>query len=411
MKYLVYFTLLFGIILTYLLGRLRLYHETQSEKRKNNLFWQKADSFWWIIFDPEVFSKDQSPFTSFPIYAFPPAQQSLRGCRGDAGVDLSHFSGIRTNRNVTPLKTKWSLSISHWVTCLSQSYHLETFPSPNGPLGSSQIEETPRPVTLIHDTKTKASDQSDLRSGFHRSHPLWQTGDGSDRLQSPEVGSPLLSSPSLFQWNHQRFLAWRTPPWRHSYGYWDRRTPEGGLCQITSPCKDRNYPSRQRFLRSRNYRISRIPESLFCHCCQAYWSDQKNPLDFVLSGPFFWPGDRGVYVSTHKVERGISLCGGKASHPRRSFGATYPLFNGQVQLSGCCDEYETDPSQYVEVLQWPSCCGTDYQRTQGELSVRKNPNETLRSQRGLFSHAFIFLQPHQLVQTTLLANGVSKYDA
>ena len=55
MKYLVYFTLFFGIILTYLKGRLALYHETQSEKRKNKLFWQKADSFWRIIFDPEIF--------------------------------------------------------------------------------------------------------------------------------------------------------------------------------------------------------------------------------------------------------------------------------------------------------------------------------------------------------------------
>ena len=97
--------------------------------------------------------------------------------------------------------------------------------------------------------------------------------------------------------------------------------------------------------------------------------------------------------------------------PEGTHGTTHPLFNGQVQLSGCCDKYETDPSQYVEVLQWPSCCGTDYQRTQGELSVRKNPNKTFFSQRGLFSYTFIFLQSHQLVQTALPANGVSKYDA
>ena len=411
MKYLVYFTSFFGIMLTYLLGRLTLYHETQSEKRKNKLFWQKADSFWWIIFDPEVFSKDQSPFTSFPIYTFPPTQQSLCGWRGDAGVDLSYLPGIRTDRNVTPLKTKWSLSISHRVTRLSQSYHLETFPSPNGPPGSCEIEEAPRPVTFIHDTKTKISDQGDLRSGFHRPDPLWQTGDGSDRLQSPKVGSSLLSSPSLFQRNHQRFLAWGTPPWRYPYGYWNRGTPEGSLCQITTLCKDRNYPSRQGFLRSRDHRISGVQESSFCYCGQAYCSGQENNFNPILSGPFFWSGDLGVHVSTHKVEKGISFCGGKASHPRRSFGTTHPLFNGQVQLSGRCDEYETNPSQYVEVLQWPSCCGTDYQRTQGELSVRKNPNKTFLSQRGLFPYTLIFLQSHQLVQTALPPNGVPKYDA
>jgi len=58
MKYLVYFTFFLGIILTYLLGRLALFHETQSAKRKNKLFWQKADSFWWIISAPKVFPKD-----------------------------------------------------------------------------------------------------------------------------------------------------------------------------------------------------------------------------------------------------------------------------------------------------------------------------------------------------------------
>jgi hypothetical protein len=87
------------------------------------------------------------------------------------------------------------------------------------------------------------------------------------------------------------------------------------------------------------------------------------------------------------------------------------FFNGQVQLPGRGDKHETDPSQYVEVLQWPSRGGTDYQRTQGKLSVRKNPNKTFLSQRGLFPYPLIFLQSHQLVQTALPPNGVPKYDA
>jgi hypothetical protein len=212
MKYLVYFTFFFGIILTYLLGRLALYHETQSEKSKNKLFWQKAHSFWRLIFDPEVFPKDQSPLASLPVHEFPPAQQSLRRFRRDAGVDLSHLVGIGTDRNVTPLETKWSLSISHRGAHLSQSYHLETFPPPNGTSGASQIEEASRPVTFIHDSEAESSNQGSLRSGFQRSYPLWQTRNGPGRVQSQEMGAPLLSSPSLFQWDHQGFLAWRTAP-------------------------------------------------------------------------------------------------------------------------------------------------------------------------------------------------------
>jgi len=411
MKNLFYFISFFGIMLTYLLGRLALYHETQSEKRKNKLFWKKIDSFWWIISAPKVFPKDQSPIASISISTFLPTQQSLRSCRGDADVDLPYLSGVRADRNITPLKTKWSLPISHRVTYLSQSNHLETFPSTNGPHCSPEIEETPRPVSFVHDIKTKTSNQGDLRSGFYRAYPVWKTGNGPHWLQSSEMGSPFLSSSPLLQRDHQRFLARRTPPWRYPYGYWDRGTPEGGLCQIASLCKDRNYPSRQGFLRSRDYRISGVQQSPFRHCGQAYSSSQEDNLKSILSGPFLWPGDRGVYVSTHKVEERISFRSSQASHPRRPYGTTHSLLNGQIQLSGYCDQYETYPSPHLEILQWPSRCRVDYQRTQGELSVRKNPDETFLGQRGLFSHSFIFLQSHQLVQAALLANGVPKYDA
>jgi len=411
MKNLFYFISFFSIMLTYLLGRLALYHETQSEKRKNKLFWKKFDSFWWFISAPKVFPKDQSPIASISISTFPPTQQSLRSCRGDADVDLPYLSGVRADRNITPLKTKWSLPISHWVTYLSQSNHLETFPSTNGPHSPPEIEETPRPVSFVHDIKTKTSNQGDLRSGFYRPYPLWQTGDGSDRLQSQKVGPPFLSSSPLFQWDHQGFLAWRTSPWRYPYGYGNRRTSKGNLCQITALCKDRNYPSRQGFLRSRDYRISGNQQSPFRHCGQAYSSGQEDNLKSILSGSFIWPGDCGVYVSTHKVEERISFRSSQASHPRRPYGTTHPLLNGQIQLSGYCDQYETYPSPYMEILQWPSRSRIDYQRTQGELSVRKNPDETFLGQRGLLPYPLILLQSHQLVQAALLANGVPKYDA
>lgn len=86
-----------------------------------------------------------------------------------------------------------------------------------------------------------------------------------------------------------------------------------------------------------------------------------------------------------------TLRGGKESHPRRPYGTTHPLFNGQVQRPSYYDQYETDSFQYLEVLQWSSRC-----RTQRGLSFRKNPHETFCSQRSLFSYSLIFLQSHQL---------------
>jgi hypothetical protein len=58
MKYLGFITFIFGIILTYFLIRLALYHGTESKKFTNFLLWQKLDPFWWIISATKVFPED-----------------------------------------------------------------------------------------------------------------------------------------------------------------------------------------------------------------------------------------------------------------------------------------------------------------------------------------------------------------
>ena len=395
---------------TYFLIRI-LDHAIRPPKNYSHIRCKEPYPLWRNIFAASFLQTDTITPSFIPKAKIYSTQQSLQCRRGNVSVDLPHYLRARTDRSHPSLKTQWRLPIPHGITHLSQSHHFKALPSPNGSFSPSQVEETARQTSFVDDPKTQTSDQGDLRSGFDRPYPLWKTGNGPDRLQSKKVGPPFLSSPALFQWDPQGFLAGRTSPWRYPYRYWNRGTPEGILCQIASLCKDRNYPSRQGFLRSRDHRIPGIQKSPVCHCRQAYRSGQEKNFKLILSGPFIWSGDRRVYVSTHEMEKGISFCSDKASHPRRPYGTTHPLFNGQVQLSGYCDEYETDPSQYLEVLQWPSRCRTDYQRTQRGLSFRKNPDKIFCSQRGLFPYPLILLQSHQLVQATLLANGVSEYDA
>ena len=340
---------------------------------------------------------------------FPQRNNRYSVARGNSRANLSHLPGTGTVGDNPSPETQWSRSIPYRTTCISRSDDPQKIPASDGTLGIIQAEKTSRPPSVINDSQAQTSHQGYLRSGLDRPHPLRQAGDGSDRLQPPKVGKTFLSSPPLFQRNYQRLLARRASPWRYPYRYWNRGTPKGILCQITSLCKGRNYSSRQGFLRSRDHQISGIQQSPFCHCCQAYRSGQEKNLNLILSGPFFWSGDRRVYVSTHKVEERISLRGGKASHPRRPYGTT--LFNGQVQLPGYCNQHETDRSQYLKVLQWSSRCRTDYQRTQRRLSFRENPHKISRSERGLLPHTLIFLQSRKLVQTVVLTNGVSDYDA
>ena len=121
--------------------------------------------------------------------------------------------------SLTPIKTEWSLPIPYGTTGLPQSNDPEAVPSSNGALSPSKIEEAPRQTAPTNGLKTQPPHQGDHRSGFHLPSPLWQTGDGSDRLQSQKMEASFLSSSSMFQWDHQRFLTWRTSPWQYPYRY------------------------------------------------------------------------------------------------------------------------------------------------------------------------------------------------
>ena len=400
-----------SIILMYVLRTLRLCHETRSEEPSNFLFWQKIDPLWWFIFTAKVLPENQLAFPPVSIFTFLSTQQSILHCRRDAGFNLSDLVRSREDRDVLSLETQRCFPISYGATYLSQSYHLETFPTSDGSVDSSKVEDIARTIAPMDDPKTQASNEGDLRFGFDRPYPLWKTRNGSHRLQSEKVGPPFLSSSSLLQRNHQRLLARRTSAWRCPYGYWNRNPFESSLCQITFLRKDRNHPSRQGFLRSRNHRISGIQESSFCNCGQGYRSGQERNHNLILSGPYFWAGECGIYVSTHEMEQAISVCGGQASDSRRPYGTTHPFLDGPIQLPSRCDQYETHPSQHLEILQRPGRRRTDYQRAQRRLSLRENPDEIFRSQRGLLPYPSVLLQSHQLVQTVMFTQGLPEYDA
>ncbi len=182
MQFVGFLRFIFGIMLTYPFVRLALSHETRSKKLTNQLLQQKSHPFRRAVFAPEVLSKNWAPFASFSIYELPSTQQPVFSHR-DAGTDLPGYPGVGANRNLSLLKEN---GVFQYLT------GLPTYPNPTtlrrfllrmGPLGSSQIEEAPRPVAFIHDSEAESSDQGDLRSGLDRAHPLWQTGDGSDRLR------------------------------------------------------------------------------------------------------------------------------------------------------------------------------------------------------------------------------------
>ena len=159
------------IMLTYLLGRLRLCHEAQSKKLTNYLFWQTTDPLWWNIFVATICAKNQSSLSSLAIRSLLSTQQSIYYRRRDAGISLSHLFGHRTNRSHPPLKTQWSLPIPHWAAHVSNSNNLTALPASNGSRSPSPTQKTPRPLTVGNECKTQPSSTSNLRSGLYRPYP------------------------------------------------------------------------------------------------------------------------------------------------------------------------------------------------------------------------------------------------
>ncbi len=192
------------ITLTYLKGRLILCHETWSEKFANFIFRSKADPFWRSIPASKVLPKSPCPTALVSVYPFSSAQQQIYDSRRDVGIDLSNFARVRTNRDFSSPKAEWSLPISYRTPYLSQSYDLAAIPPSDGPPCSSKTADTSRPITSCHDDEAISSSQDHLRSGFYGSSPVWQTRNGSSRVQSKKMGQTFIPSSCLFQWNHEK---------------------------------------------------------------------------------------------------------------------------------------------------------------------------------------------------------------
>jgi hypothetical protein len=130
------------------------------------VFWKYPYSFWRDLLTPILFQTIKAAQTVTSSSSIPSTKQPLHNCRRAPFPNLSHFPGGRTNRNVSSLKTKWGLPISHGITHLSQPDNLKTLPFSDGPFRPSQIKEASRQVSFIHDPKTHSPYPGDLHPNF-----------------------------------------------------------------------------------------------------------------------------------------------------------------------------------------------------------------------------------------------------
>jgi hypothetical protein len=73
-------------LLTYFLIRLRIRHETQSQRLKDSFYRQEPNSLWSLVSPAEIFSENQSSLPSQPTSTIVSKKQSLQHCRGNLAV-------------------------------------------------------------------------------------------------------------------------------------------------------------------------------------------------------------------------------------------------------------------------------------------------------------------------------------
>ena len=397
--------------LTYLLVRLRINDKTESKRIKNYIYKPKPDSFWRPLSSSEVLPENQSALPLKPEFKILPAEQSLQHCRRNSGASLSHHVGFGEDRNVSSPQAQWGLSVFDGHSCLSQSNHLKTLSSSDGAPGTSTIKKPSRQDPESDASKAKTPKKNHSRSRFNGSYSLWKARTGRDRLQSDEKRSEVLPSSSLFQRHHEGLLARGVAARRYSHLDGDHRSAAGIFFQDSHLGQSHHYQGRQRFLRPQDHRIFGIPENSVCRGSQGDQAHQEEAAFSLL--PFIYFGFRRsrVFIPTHKMEKEISFYRDPPAHSGGAIRTTQSFFHGPIQLPGDGDKFKTQTHQCLEVLQRQGGGGADHQGTQSRLSLGKDSDKTLRRQRDLFSFAPFWVQSHQLVQTTLLAKGISEDDA
>src|SRR3990172_9191644 len=397
--------------LTYLKVRLRINAKTYTATRYCFVYRRNAHPLWRHLSSAAFLQTSQTAQTITASCFLPSAQQPLQYRRRAAIVDLSDRSWIRPDRSNAFLETERCIPISYRPSRLPQCNNVATILAADGSAITAKTQEVPRQTAFSNDSQAPSAHANHLRYGLHRSRPLRQTGDGIDRLQPQEEGQAVLPPASVLQRHYQGLLARRTSSRQCTYCCGDYRTFGSVFCQSAALREAHFHPRSQRVFRSQDRRIHRVEESFLCHCGTAYKADKEKALRPVLSCTFIRHRDRRVHVSHQGGAQRVSVHRDPTAHPGRSNGSAFTFLNGQVQLSGHRDQYEAYAPSPLAVLQWPGLGRASYQRTQRRLSPGKDPDETLCSQRSLFSHSLVFVQSHQLVQAAVFAERLSKYDA
>src|SRR5437899_6007805 len=110
---------------SYLSGSFRS-HAKRSQKTAHRVWQSKPDALRWHLFAAPVFDSDWFQESSRERCSVGPTQQPLHRGRTVVGDHLSADSRSRTDRDLAPVASQWSVSIPEWSDALSECHYAET---------------------------------------------------------------------------------------------------------------------------------------------------------------------------------------------------------------------------------------------------------------------------------------------
>lgn len=376
------------------------YQKSQNFLRRNASY-----PLWWNVPNSVVLQKARLKVATAKLCAISPAQQPLHNRRITYSPSVYHNRWTGKTKLYTDTPIQWFIPSHSWLKEFSQCNYLEAFSLKTYSSSTATDTFSSRPFTSKNILLSKPTHQYNIGPRYHHSDCLWQVGGGSQRIQSPQAWSVIVSSIALFRSPHPRLLTREVLSWWRVYRLREEKVHRRSLGQVTSPYLQDKNPWRLQMVRPQNSASSRRTKDRLCHRSQTQPTHPAPSGRVTLSRIQKRLGGSRIQISTSPIY--LSPLHRSTQIPlRRKYCSAYTVYAKRLRLP--CDSYKlrTSSRECLEILLRPSQDRVKYQRAKGGLLSFQDTHKKLFSKQGVFPSSFIRLQYSQLVQKIMSSASI-----